>query len=216
MTVLPARNAIRLPEPLDPVLATAIPDAIATPVHVAHRAAIQPGERVVVIAAGGGVGIHMVQVARLHGADVVGLDRAEDKLAYLRQQFQVETANSTDFAGVQLPAGWTGKADVVIDLPASLARAVTALGTGGRLVLLTTFPGIGFQATPREMVFRQATILGSRYASRWELDRAARLVASGHIRPVVSRRVGLDELGAIHESLQQGTLLGRGAVVLTG
>jgi D-arabinose 1-dehydrogenase-like Zn-dependent alcohol dehydrogenase len=219
MTVLPARNAICLPEPLDPVLATAIPDAIATPVHVAHRAAIQPGERVVVIAAGGGVGIHMVQVARLHGADVVGLDRAEDKLAYLRQQFQVETVNSTDFAGIQLPARWTGKADVIIDLlgrPASLAWAVTALGTGGRLVLLTTFPGIGFQATPREMVFRQATILGSRYASRWELDRAARLVASGHIRPVVSRRVGLDELGAIHESLQQGTLLGRGAVVLTG
>jgi len=219
MTVLPARNAICLPEPLDPVLATAIPDAIATPVHVAHRAAIQPGERVVVIAAGGGVGIHMVQVARLHGADVVGLDRAEDKLAYLRQQFQVETVNSTDFDGVQLPARWTGKADVIIDLlgrPASLAWAVTALGTGGRLVLLTTFPGIGFQATPREMVFRQATILGSRYASRWELDRAARLVASGRIRPVVSRRVGLDELGAIHESLQQGTLLGRGAVVLTG
>src|SRR4051812_24024730 len=49
--VLPARNAIALPAGLDPVLATAIPDAISTPVHVARRAGLGVGDRVAVIAA---------------------------------------------------------------------------------------------------------------------------------------------------------------------
>lgn len=53
--VLPERNAIALPDDIDPVLATTIPDAIATPVHVAHRAGIELGDRVAVIAAGGDV-----------------------------------------------------------------------------------------------------------------------------------------------------------------
>ena len=72
--VLPALNAIPVPEGIGPAEATTIPDAIATPVHVARRAGLQPGSRVAVLAAGGGVGIHMVQVARAYGADVVGLD----------------------------------------------------------------------------------------------------------------------------------------------
>src|SRR5207302_9279290 len=57
---LPGRNAVELPAGLDPILATTVADAMATPVHVCRRAGVQPGERLAVIAAGGGVGVHMV------------------------------------------------------------------------------------------------------------------------------------------------------------
>jgi hypothetical protein len=42
---------------------------------------------------------------------------------------------------------------------------------------------------------------------------AAALVASERIRPVIGRRVGLDELESLHDELRRGSLLGRGALV---
>jgi propanol-preferring alcohol dehydrogenase len=82
--VLPAVNFLPLPNGIDPVAATAIPDAIATPFHACRRAAVGPGDVVVVIGAGGGVGIHMLQMARLFGAEVIGVDAGQAKLDAIR------------------------------------------------------------------------------------------------------------------------------------
>jgi D-arabinose 1-dehydrogenase-like Zn-dependent alcohol dehydrogenase len=216
--VLPARNAVTLPAGLDPAAATTIPDAVATPVHVARRAVIQPGQRVVVIAAGGGVGIHMVQVARAFGADVLGLDVDAGKLRYLTEELGIDATGSADFDAIELPAHWgdAARPDVVIDFlgnQRSLAWGADAVGLGGRLVVLTTFPGVDFPVSPRSMVFREASILGSRYATRYELGLAAELVRSGRVRPVVGRQESATGVLAIHDDLLHGRLLGRGALV---
>ena len=92
LTTLPARNTIPVGG-LDPVSATVLPDAVATPVHVARRSGIAPGNRVAVVAAGGGLGIHMVQVARVDGGEVVGLDIDPVKLGYLSDEVGVEVAD---------------------------------------------------------------------------------------------------------------------------
>lgn len=213
--VLPQVNAVPLPESIDAALATAIPDAIATPLHVARRAELEPSLRVAVIAAGGGVGVHMVQVARLHGCEVAGLEAATAKLAYLEDELDVAAVDSTDFEAVRLPAGWSGGADVVIDLlgiPASLEWGLRALRPNGRLVLLTTFPGVELPISPRELVFGQRSVIASRYASRHELIAAADLVERGAIRPVVTRSVGSDGVDEVHEELRSRALLGRGAL----
>jgi D-arabinose 1-dehydrogenase-like Zn-dependent alcohol dehydrogenase len=214
--VLPARNAVPLPAGLDPVSATAIPDAIATPVHVAGRAAIRPGDRVAVIAAGGGVGVHMVQVAQVHGAEVSALEASATKLAWLAEELGASPIDSSDFAAARLPSAWRQGADVVVDLlgtPASLRWALDHLAPGGRLVALTTFPGVEVAVSPRELVFAEASVVGSRYASRHELVRAAELVAAGRVRPVIGERVGVDEVERAHDNLRRGALLGRGALV---
>jgi D-arabinose 1-dehydrogenase-like Zn-dependent alcohol dehydrogenase len=214
--VLPARNAIPLPSRLDPALATAIPDAIATPVHVARRAAIGPRDRVAVIAAGGGVGAHMVQVARLAGATVAGLEAGAAKLAFVADELEAAAVDSSDFGAVALPAGWSGQADVIVDLlgtEQSLGWSLRALAPGGRLVLLTTFPGRETPLSPREAVLRELTVLGSRYAGRAEVAHAASLVAEGRVRPVVSRRAGPEDVDGLHEALRAGELVGRGALV---
>jgi D-arabinose 1-dehydrogenase-like Zn-dependent alcohol dehydrogenase len=212
---LPARNLLGLPAGVRAADATAIPDAVATPVHVAGRARIRPGDRVAVTAAGGGVGVHMVQVARLWGADVAGLEVVPEKLRFLEEELSIRVVRSTEFEAVELPAEWEGKADVVVDLlgtRASLSWAAGALAPGGRLVVLTTFRDVDFTVSPRDLVFVQATIIGSRYASRAELLTASRLVASGRVRPVVTRVVGADGIDAVHDALRRGELVGRGAV----
>ena len=216
LVALPSENAISLPEALDPVSATVVPDAVTTAVHVARLAAIAVGDRVAVIGAGGGVGVHMVQVAGLHGAEVAALEVTEEKLAYLDSQLGVAAVDSSDLEAVRLPAMWGGRCDVAVDFVgtrASLTWALSVLGQGGRLVAMTTFPGIDFPVTPRELVFRQVSILGSRYGSRHEADLAARLVAARRLEPVVGACVPPDDVESLHERLRQGTLLGRGAIL---
>ena len=214
---IPALNALPLPTGLDPVVATTIPDAIATPVHVARRAAIHMGDRVAVVGAGGGVGVHMVQVARVRGADVVGLEVDAAKLRFLSDDLRIAVSDSSDFDAVVLPEHWgSGGPDVVVDLlgtEASLAWGLRTLAPEGRLVTLTTFRGVSIPLSPREIVFRQISIIGSRYAARNELRMAAAMVADGRVRPVVGRQVGPSDIDSLHDDLRSGRLLGRGALV---
>lgn len=215
-TTIPAANALPIPETLDPALATAIPDAIATPLHVCKtRLGLTPLDRVVVIGAGGGVGIHMVQMAHLFGAAVCGLDIDEGKFPAIVQAGGAP-AQSRDWHAVRLPDAWRGElATAVIDLigsPDSLSWSLGALGMGGSLAVLTTFRDRSFPVEPREMVFRELRIVGSRYASKAEVLEAARLVAEQRIQPVVSQVVVPEAIEHVHEALRGNTLLGRGAV----
>ena len=84
--VLPERNLVAVPDGLDLAVAGVVSDAVATPFHAAHaRARLVPGERVAVIGAGGGVGVHMVGMAQAFGALVVAVERAPAKLARLAE-----------------------------------------------------------------------------------------------------------------------------------
>jgi D-arabinose 1-dehydrogenase-like Zn-dependent alcohol dehydrogenase len=155
-------------------------------------------------------------VARVHGADVAGLDVVTEKLDYLERELGVRAVPSPDFAAVGLPPAWAGRADVVVDLLGtadSLRWSLDHLAAGGRLVTLTAFRGVDFPISSRELVNGEAAILGSRYASRYELALAARLLAEGRVRPVIGRREPLERVTAIHEDLRAGRLLGRGALI---
>ena len=214
--VLPARNAVPLPESVPAAEATAISDAIATSLHVCRtRARIQARDRVAVIGAGGGVGIHMVEMAALFGGRVAGLEARESKFDTIRRMGSTPVL-SRDFDAIDLTPVWGGnQVDVVIDLlgsRASLAWGMTALALGGRLVVLTTFRDVDVAMSPRDLVLREITILGSRYASRAELLESADLVATGKIHPVVSLVVPPEKIEDVHHALREGTLVGRGAV----
>lgn len=215
--VLPARNLVPLPAGLDPVAATVVPDAVATPVHVARRAGVTTGDRVAVLGAGGGVGAHMVQVAAAHGASVAGLDVDPAKLAYLADELGITAVDASRLDAAALPAAWGGTADVVVDFvgaPSTVGWALDHLDAAGRLVVLTTFPGVAAAVAPRQLVFGQLSVLGSRYASRAELGQAADLVASGRVRPVIGERTDLAGAPALLERLGRNDVLGRGAVVV--
>jgi len=212
--VLPAFNLLPVPDGIAPVEATAIPDAIATPLHVSRRAGIGPGDVVMVMGAGGGVGVHMTQMARLFGAGVVGVDIGEAKLAAARE---AGAAAVLDFGGDPRAAlaVLSGPITVAVDLvgaPETLTFCLDALDRRGRLVVLTTFPGVTAAVAPRRLVHDEITVLGSRYASRWEVLRAAELVAARRIRPVVSEVTRLERVGDLHTRLRARSLIGRGAI----
>jgi D-arabinose 1-dehydrogenase-like Zn-dependent alcohol dehydrogenase len=215
-TTLPEHNAIVMPDGLDAVAASAVPDAVSTPFHVCNtRANIGPRDRVVVFGAAGGIGIHMVQMARLLGAQVAGIELSDDKLAVVAEHggMPVRGDDLTSLA----PGLWDGaRPTVVIDLvgaDSTLQWSQAALGMGGRMIVLTTFRDRTSSFDPRELVFREISLIGSRFANRSEVAAAAQLVATGRITPVISRSVGPEDVLDVHADLKSGTLVGRGVLV---
>ncbi|MDH5507383.1 MAG: alcohol dehydrogenase catalytic domain-containing protein, partial [Anaerolineae bacterium] len=85
-TTIPSVNLVKLPESISFVDGSVIANAIGTPYHAfTKRAQIKPGERVIITGAGGGVGVHAVQVARMMGAQVMGVDVGAKKLEFVKE-----------------------------------------------------------------------------------------------------------------------------------
>lgn len=213
---LPARQLVPIPTSIDPVEATAIPDAIATPYHVANRrAAIEPDDHVAVLGAGGGVGIHLVQVARHFGADVTAVDVDDGKLDRCGQLGATGTVNveGRDY-GTALETTGRGY-DAVVDFTGDtdlLESAVDHLAPHGRLVNLTAYEGNEMRVSPRAQVRGETAVVGSRYCWKDELRAAADLVADGSVEPIVSEVVGFDGVADLIDRIVGNELVGRGAM----
>ncbi len=162
-------------------------DVVATPYKVIRWARIAPLEHVAVIGAGGGLGIHMVMMARWARARVIAVDVADEKLDKCREVGAHATVNASDSrmteALLDLTSG--NGVDVVVDFVSTaktLTDSIKALGTGGRLVTL----GGGSSATPfealgHELLSKELEIMGSRYCTRQEVHETLELAARGDI-----------------------------------
>ena len=212
---LPTRNLVTIPDGIDPVAATVVPDAVATPVHICRtRARVNPFDRVAIIGAGGGVGIHLVQVARLFGAAVAGLDLSDEKLAAIEEHGAV-AVRSGDFSGVDGRIWAVGGPTVVVDFigtPDSFAWALGAVEPGGRVIAMTSFPSVRGDVEQRHLVENELTILGSRYATFREVQLAVELVASGRVQPVIGLTTPPSGVPEIHRRLRSGQVVGRAAI----
>lgn len=211
---LPSGNCLPAPDNVSSIEATTIPDAVATPYHVCRRAGIGPGDVVLVVGAGGGIGIHLLQMVQAFGAIALGVDRGETKVQAMRA---VGAHMALDFDAADLLAQIRSQTQVSVAVdfvgrPETLAFAFEVLGRRGRLMVLTTFPGVKLELPSRRLVFDEISIFGSRYASRWEVSQAAKFVDTGRIKPIVSEVVPLARVEELHAKLQAGTLIGRGAI----
>lgn len=219
-TCLPGRNAVPVGDTVDPVTATVIPDAVSTAVHVCFsRALLTPQDRVIVIGAGGGIGIHLVQVARITGASVVGIDIGAPKLAGL-EAVGCRAVDGSALASLSGASLWQrGGPSAVIDLvgrPETLQWSLDQLAIGGRLVVLTTFRDTSFDVDPRVMVSREAAVIASRAATRAQYRQAAELVSSGAVRAVIGEVRSPERVLELHDLLRAGTLIGRSALTWVG
>lgn len=217
---LPARNLCPMPPGLGYVDAAVATDAIATPLHVLRRRAmLAPGETALVIGAGGGVGIHMVAMARALGARVIGADLGPQKADAVRdagaEAYLDSATTSVAEAVAELREG--KGVDVVVDmvgLEETFAAALDSVGKGGRVVFVGTY------APDAELIFRPWTLgagevflTGSRYCTRQELVDTLEMVATGHIRPIVTRTCGLEDADEVLATIARKELVGRAAVV---
>ncbi len=224
--VLPERNIVLIPDGVSDVDAAVASDAIATPYHACYKEArVGPGDSVLIIGAGGGVGIHMVQMARLCGGRVLAADIGDDKLA-LAQQWGADAvidARRGELAP-QVKALTDGRgADAAVDVVGSrqtLEAAINSLAVGGRLVIVGAQPKAvygedpGFMLDPISFLHRGLEIHSSRYVNAAEIALTLELVRQQRIKPVVTQTFPLEQVEAAHELIRKNAASGRLAIVM--
>ncbi|CAL9549788.1 2-haloacrylate reductase [Streptomyces sp. enrichment culture] len=203
----PARHFARKPASLDHVQAAALPLAALTAWQaLVEGAGLQPGERVLVHAAAGGVGHLAVQIAKARGAYVIGTASAA-KHGLLRGLGADELVDyrAQDFAEA------VSEVDVVLDgLGGEVARrSLEVLKPGGRLVSL---PGPGdVPAEAAERGVHASWMLVE--PDRKGLEEIAALADRGLLKPMVDTVLPLEQAARAHEIGEQGRTTGK--IVLT-
>ena len=204
--------------PLPPGLDLATAALYACPMGVALQGLqtsgqVQLGETVVVTGAGGGLGVHAVQLAAGLGARVLAVTSSPDKASQLAGlgAAEVVEVGELDFSEIVLALTGEEGADVIIDTVGSALFPSTwrSLAQYGRWVMLGEVTGGAVNLDPAEMIFRDARILGSSGVSRALVRQVADLASQGLVKPVVERTLPLEQVDIAFELLSSRSVLGR-------
>lgn len=210
----PVANVIPIPNSMKFEEAAAIPVVFLTAWHMlVNRAQLQPGEDVLVLAAGSGVGSAAIQIAKLAGARVITTASSGAKLSKARDLGADELINHTQKDILEEVKRITGKrgVDVVIEHvgEATWEKSVLCLAQNGRLVTCGATTGYNGKFDLRYLFSRNLSLLGSFMGSRSELYSVLKLVAEGKLRPVIDRVMPLAECARAHALLENGEQFGK-------
>jgi NADPH:quinone reductase-like Zn-dependent oxidoreductase len=215
---IPAVNLIPIPDDVDFIEAAAFPLTFLTAWHMLiTRAQLQPGDDVLVLAAGSGVGQAAIQLAKLHGARVIATAGTDEKLARARDIGADAVVNHHTEDVVRRAREFTrGRGvDIVVEHvgQATWDRSVKALARGGRLVTCGATTGPQASIDLRFLFGRQLSLLGSYMGRKAELLRAVPLFLSGRLKPVVDQVYPLRDAALAQERLEKAGQFGK--IVLT-
>ncbi|MPY53553.1 quinone oxidoreductase family protein [Streptomyces acidicola] len=205
---VPAERLGRVPDGLDLVAAATLPVATTAVTALRDKAALRPGERLLVRGAAGGVGNAAVQLGQAYGAEVTALARAAN-LDFVRT---LGARHAFDHRTV-LPAE-LDLFDVVLDTAGTdLPAFRRLLKPGGRMVTIAfdlTRPAASLGYIAASAVYGRGRVrFFSGNPKRALLDDLARQVAEGKLRPAVDTVFPLEETAAAHRALEAGGVRGK-------
>lgn len=214
MISAPAANVIPLPDSLDFNQAASVPLVFVTAWHMlVGRAGVRPGQTVLILGAGSGVGTAAIQIAKMFHCRVIttaGNDAKLEKaralgadygIDHYRQKISEEVRKITNKEGVDIVIEHVGAA--------TWDESVKSLKSGGTLVTCgaTTGPGVGIDL--RHLFARQLSLLGSYMGTMGELHEVLGHVFAGRLKAVVDRTFPLSEIRAAHEYLEKSEMFGK-------
>jgi len=214
LVAVPALNVIPKPKNLSWQEAAALPLVTLTAWHMlVTRANLQPGEDVLIQAAGSGVGSLGIQIAKLRGARVITTASSDEKLAKARDLGADEAINYTSSDWPKEVKRLTNSrgVDVVFEHTGATTwpGSIISLKKGGRLVTCGATSGFDAHTDLRHVFYRHLTILGSMMGSKADLLAAMKFIESGQIRAVVDRTLPLTEARKAHELMEDRAQFGK-------
>lgn len=219
--VLPAANLFKVPEdtPLGTEQLAAAPLTFLTAWRMlVTRGALQAGEDVLVVGAGGGVNTAAVQIADHAGADVTVVSGGAEKAKRVRDLGAVDTVDYTqveDWHKELLSRRGGDGFDVVVDNvgEATWTKSLKACARGGRVLVVGGTTGYNPPAGLNYLFWKQIDVRGSTMGTRREFRTVMDLVFDGTLEPQVARAFPLDEGAEAYRFLREGG--GFGNVVVT-
>jgi NADPH:quinone reductase-like Zn-dependent oxidoreductase len=212
----PAANLVDKPANLSMVESAAVPLTFLTAWQMlVVRAAIGPGETVLIHAVGSGVGCAGLQIAKLFGARVIALASSDAKLAKARElgADELVRSDSTDWPKKVRALAGIGRrgVDVVFEHVgrATWEDSIKLCRNGGRIVTCGASSGWDAPTDLRHVFFRQIQILGSTMGSKASLFRIAQLIGENKLRPLVDRVFPLARAAEAHQYLDRREQFGK-------
>jgi NADPH:quinone reductase len=186
-----------------------------------RAAALRAGERVLVEAAGGGVGTVLIQLCALAGARVIGAARGADKLRLARDLGAEQAVDYTEPGWAKRVRAGADGVEVVFDGVGGpvAAEAFELLGPGGRMLSYGMASGSFAQIPGDSATARGVTLIRGVPVSPAEaadLTRAALTEAAmGRLRPVIGQRFPLADAAAAHAAIGSRSTIGKTLLVVT-
>jgi NADPH:quinone reductase-like Zn-dependent oxidoreductase len=210
----PEVNCLSYPENLSFEEAASIPIVFQTAWHMlVSRAELQPGEDVLILGAGSGVGSAAIQVAKFFGARVLTTAGSDAKLAKAKELGADHLINHKTQKILEEVRRITGKrgVDVVFEHvgTATWDESIASLAPLGRLVTCGATTGYDAKIDLRFLFSRQLSLLGSYMGTKSELHTVMKLVAAGRLKPVIDRVFPLAEAAAAHAYLESSSQFGK-------
>jgi D-arabinose 1-dehydrogenase-like Zn-dependent alcohol dehydrogenase len=179
---------------------------------------VQMGESVLVTGAGGGLGLHAVQLARLAGAFVIAQTTSPEKAEQIRQMgahHVVVHARGEDFSPeVKRLTGGRG-VDVLVDnVGTPLFEPMRrSLGIAGRWILIGQLTGQFIPFNPAQLFLKNQSMLSVTSTSRAQLEDTLALMGRGEVKAIVTQTLRLEDAAQAHRLVEAGRAAGR--IVLT-
>ncbi|WP_433466014.1 NADPH:quinone oxidoreductase family protein [Spirillospora sp. CA-128828] len=222
---VPAASAVPIPDELDFPRAATFTQSYSTALFALRdRAGVRPGETVLVLGAGGGVGLAAIQVARTLGARVLAVASTDAKQEAAQAAGAEATLNSAEDVKTAARAWSDGGVDVVYDpVGGALAGpALRALRERGRYVVIGFASGDIPSLPLNQVLLRNRTIVGVDWGAwsmtnprdqRVLLDELLGMVAKGDLAPVAPRTEPLSSAARVMDDLLSRRVVGKVALV---
>ena len=222
-TVVPAKGAFALPEGMSFAEGAALPIVYPTSyAGLVYRAALQPGEDLLVHAAAGGVGIAAVQIGKALGARVLATAGSADKLEVARRagaDVLIDYRNEDFVERVKAETGGKG-ADVIYDSVGGdvFDRSLKCIAWNGRLLVIGFASGTIPTVKANRILLKNIAITGLHWGAHVTNDPAKipetfaallELYAQGKIAPVIYDTYPLEELPTALEALASRKTYGK-------
>jgi NADPH2:quinone reductase len=193
-----------------------IPDRDAAALHViyqtsymalVHRAALQPGETLLVHGGSGGVGTSAIQIGKALGARVIATASSKDKLEVCQQAGADDLINYRDEDFVAVVKQLTGGkgADVIYDPVGGdvFDQSSKCIAFGGRLLVIGFASGRIPEITANRILLKNISVVGLHWGAYYEHApamvqdthlRLLELYQEGKIRPILFGDLGMSDL----------------------
>jgi NADPH2:quinone reductase len=220
----PIEQCLPAPTGLSPLEAASLPETFFTVwSNVFQRAALQPGESLLVQGGSSGIGVTAIQVAAALGHRVFATAGSEDKCRACEQLGAERAINyrTEDFSAVVKELTGGKGVDVVLDMVGGdyLKREIACLADDGRIALIALLGGARAEVDLGQVLRRRLSISGSTLrprpvAFKAQIARELRervwpLIEAGEIRPVIYKTFPLEQAAAAHALMESSAHVGK-------
>ena len=175
---------------------------------------VQMGETVLITGAGGGLGLHAIQLARLAGARVLAQTTSADKVELIRKMGAHEVVlhkRGEPFAPLVRDMTQGQGADVIIDNVGTVLfeDMRKSLAIQGRWLMIGQLTGDFVPFNPAQFFLKNQSLLSVTSTSRTQLEDVLTLMQRGQVTPVIERKLPLSEAAQAHQAVEAGRTTGR-------